>query len=80
MRRVCLLGASGSIGSQTLDILEADRSHFELVGFSVGERINVIPYILSRFPSCKFICVKHNENVKDMDASQSNLVDSKIDL
>lgn len=73
MRRVCLLGASGSIGSQTLDILEADRSHFELVGFSVGERINVIPDILSRFPSCKFICVKHNENVKDIRDLQGNL-------
>ena len=57
MRKVLLLGASGSIGSQTLDILKKHGKKFELVGFSVGKRVEAIPSILSSFPSVKWVCV-----------------------
>lgn len=62
MRKVLLLGASGSIGSQTLDILLSDRSHFELVGFSLGKRIEKIPAILASFPSVTHVCVQREED------------------
>ena len=61
MKKVCLLGASGNIGTQALDILFLDRTHFLLKAISVGERVNKIPSILERFPSIEWICVK-NEN------------------
>ena len=57
MRKVLLLGASGSIGSQTLDILKKHGKRFELVGFSVGKRVETVPSILAAFPSVKWICV-----------------------
>ena len=53
MRKVLLLGASGNIGTQSLDIFEADRASFELVGISVGKQTDKVEPILERFPSIK---------------------------
>ncbi len=50
-KKVLLLGASGSIGTQTLDILDKHPGCFELVGFSVGKRSNVIEPILKKYKS-----------------------------
>ena len=47
MRKVLLLGASGSIGKQSLDIIEKYPDKFSLVAFSVGQKSEVIPQILS---------------------------------
>lgn len=62
MKKVLLLGASGSIGTQTLDILKGDRSRFSLVAFSVGRQIQKIPAILSSFPSVQFVCVQEEKD------------------
>ena len=37
--RLTILGVSGSIGKQTIDIIETNKEHFEIVGVSVGENI-----------------------------------------
>jgi 1-deoxy-D-xylulose-5-phosphate reductoisomerase len=63
MRKVLLLGASGSIGSQTLDVLKADSKSFLLKGFSVGLHIEKIPSILASFPFVNDICVEREEDV-----------------
>ncbi len=55
---VCLLGASGSIGQQTLDVMEKNPNDFRLVGFSLGRRVRRIPYILKKHPDAKYICVQ----------------------
>ncbi|WP_280804452.1 1-deoxy-D-xylulose-5-phosphate reductoisomerase [Aurantimicrobium minutum] len=36
MRRILILGSSGSIGTQALDVIRANRDRFEVVGLSVG--------------------------------------------
>jgi len=58
MRHVALLGASGNIGSQSLDVFSSDRSSFELDAISVGHHVEKIPAILSAFPMVRFVCVK----------------------
>ena len=58
MRRVLCLGASGSIGEQTLDILASDRRHFVLKGISLGKRSEKIKPILQAFPTIEHICVQ----------------------
>ena len=60
MKRICLLGASGSIGGQTLDVMKKHPVDFSLVGFSVGKQIDKIIPILNDF-SPKFVCVKDKE-------------------
>lgn len=61
MEKVLILGASGSIGHQTLDILKANKDKFCLVGFSVGTKVDLIDEILKEFPSVKFICTKNEK-------------------
>lgn len=47
--KICLLGASGSIGSQTLDVMSQNPNDFTLVSFSVGKQTNKIHEILKQF-------------------------------
>ena len=66
MRKVLLLGASGNIGVQSLDIFETDRASFELVGISVGKQTDKIEPILKRFPSIKGVYCIDEGFAKDL--------------
>lgn len=59
MTSLLLLGASGSIGEQALQIIENDPKRFQLLGISLGKRIDGIDAILARFPSIKEVCVRY---------------------
>ena len=62
MENVVLLGASGSIGQQTLDILRAHPDEFRLVGVSVGKRIDSLRAILNEFKTVKYACVQEENS------------------
>ena len=64
MKNICLLGASGSIGKQTLDVMIHNPSDFSLVGFSIGKKVNKIKQILTKFPNVKYICLADEEAAK----------------
>ena len=64
MMKVCLLGASGSIGKQTIDVMEHNPNDFDLVGFSIGKKTQKIKQILSKYPNVKFICLQEEESAK----------------
>ncbi|MBM7579891.1 1-deoxy-D-xylulose-5-phosphate reductoisomerase [Jeotgalibacillus terrae] len=49
MKKISLMGASGSIGIQTLDVLRANRDSFSLVAFSVGKNIDQARKIIEEF-------------------------------
>ena len=49
MMKVCLLGASGSIGQQTLEVMLDNPNDFDLVAFSIGKRVRKISNILKTF-------------------------------
>lgn len=48
MKKISLLGATGSIGLQTIDILEQHPENFELVAFSSGRNMEVTRTILQK--------------------------------
>ena len=48
-KRICLLGASGSIGTQTIDVIKQHPDLFTLVSFGVGTRIEEARAILKDF-------------------------------
>lgn len=73
MRRILLLGASGSIGTQTMDILSAHPDRFVLTGFSLGKRTFMIPDILARFPSVEYICVSEAKEAEKLCKTYPNL-------
>ena len=48
MKKISLLGATGSIGLQTIDIIAANREEFQLVAFSSGRNIEKTRDIISQ--------------------------------
>ena len=51
--RILLLGATGSIGSQTLDVLKQHPDDFELTAISAGHDLEGLKEILKDFPNVK---------------------------
>lgn len=62
MLEICLLGATGSIGSQTLDIIREKRDLYRLVSFSFGHNIDKALEIIEEFEP-KLVCA-----IEDHDA------------
>lgn len=73
MRKICLLGASGSIGTQTLDVMQKNPKDFDLVCFSVGERTRKISSIVKHFPHVQAICIKDHRKVSYFSKKYPNI-------
>ncbi|MCH3961881.1 MAG: 1-deoxy-D-xylulose-5-phosphate reductoisomerase [Solobacterium sp.] len=61
MKRLILLGASGSIGMQTIDVVHQHPADFAITAFSVGHHIEKIAEILKDSP-VKNICVQEEKD------------------
>lgn len=72
MKRLVLLGASGSIGMQTIDIVKQHPNQFEIVAFSVGHRIDKLKEILP-FIHAKTICVQEEKDAKELSSSYEDI-------
>ena len=64
--KVLLLGASGSIGSQTIDIIKEASDKFMLTAFSVGKNFEKAQEILRNFPSIKHVYVIDRDKAKEL--------------
>lgn len=64
MKKILLLGASGSIGRQSIDVMKKYPNDFLLVGFSVGSRTRIISSLIKYFSSVKSICIKDKKKIK----------------
>lgn len=73
MRKILLLGASGSIGTQALDIIRDNKNRFELTAFSVGNRVEGIDSILKDNPSVKQIYVINPGIAKNLAKKYPNI-------
>ena len=74
MTSICLLGASGSIGQQTLDVMSKNPNDFTLVSFSVGKRTRCISYIIKKFPSVKYICIQDEKASERYQKKYPNII------
>ena len=63
MKRLILMGASGSIGSQAIDIIKAHKDQLELVGVSVGHNIDYLKEILNDFDLKYVYTIKANNDL-----------------
>lgn len=63
MKYINLLGATGSIGTQTLDIIREHPEHFRLSAMSVGRNIKLARKIISEFEP-EFVSVIHKEDAE----------------
>lgn len=56
MKKIILLGATGSIGEQTLNVIKNFPNDFMLIGISVGYNIEKMEKILNEFNTIKYVC------------------------
>lgn len=64
-KRILLLGASGSIGTQTIDIIEQHPEQYELVSFVVGKNIDYARKLLTKYP-VSLISVERKEDSEEL--------------
>lgn len=75
MKKVVLLGASGSIGTQSLDVLSKHPQEFELLAVSVGHRLEILETVVKSHPSLTTICVQ-----EELDAKKLKLEYPSLDI
>lgn len=68
MKKISLLGATGSIGLQTLDVLRTQPKNFTLVAFSVGQQVNQAIEIAREF-RVPLVSVANESDVKMVQAA-----------
>ena len=49
MKRIILLGASGSIGTQSIDVIKQHPDKLSLVGAGVGKNVDYLKTLLKEF-------------------------------
>lgn len=62
MKKICLLGSTGSIGQQTIEIINQYSKEFSLVAVSCGKNIDLLRKILNTMSSIKWACVQKEED------------------
>lgn len=63
MKGVYIVGASGSIGTQTIDIIREYSNEFKIIGLSVGHDLVKAKRIIEEFKP-EIICLREKEDIK----------------
>jgi len=71
VKKVSLLGATGSIGQQTLDVIENHPEKLQLVAMSIGENVALGRKIIKKF-SPKLVSVKSKETCETLKSEFSS--------
>jgi 1-deoxy-D-xylulose-5-phosphate reductoisomerase len=70
-KRIVLLGASGSIGTQTIDIIDQHPDQYELVAFGVGKNVEYAKTLLKSHP-VSIVSVGSNEEIPNLEKEFPN--------
>lgn len=63
MKNISIIGTSGSIGIQTIDILEHNRESYQLLAFAVGKNIDYANQVLAKFPEVELVSVADKQTI-----------------
>lgn len=72
MKGISLLGATGSIGTQTLDVIRTNSERFQLVAIAVGKNIHLTRKIIKEFRP-KLVSVQSREDAKMLQQENSSI-------
>lgn len=75
MRKVAILGSTGSIGTQTLDVIRANPEDFELVAISAGSNIKLLEEQIREFHP-KLCAVYDKDKAKELENAISDITPS----
>ena len=73
MKNVCLLGATGSIGSQVIDLVEEFKDEYNLTAIAFGKNIDKALDILSKHQDVKMISCEKEEDIKTLKKLYPNI-------
>ncbi|WP_050614810.1 1-deoxy-D-xylulose-5-phosphate reductoisomerase [Bacillus testis] len=65
MKKISLLGATGSVGTQTLEIIRENRDLFQLTAFSAGKNVELTKKIIKEF-SPELVSVIQKEDYEEL--------------
>ena len=74
MKKICLLGASGSIGKQSIDVISKYPKYFELVAVSVNTSTEYLEYLLETFNTIKYVCIGNKELYEVFKEKYKNII------
>lgn len=74
MKNICLLGASGSIGRQSVDVIQRHPHLFKLIAVSVNESIEYLEYLVNTFSTIKYVCIGKKEYYDYFKNKYSNII------
>lgn len=67
VKKIILLGATGSIGVQTADIIREHPHEFSLIGFSAGKNMDITRKLIVEF-NPEIVCIQQAEDAKMLTA------------
>lgn len=70
MKKLTILGATGSIGTQTLDVVRHNREDFEVVALTASENVQKMAELIEEF-SPSYAVMKNGEKAKELEAKLS---------
>ena len=73
MKRIVLLGATGSIGVQTIDVVLSHPDKFEIKALSIGYNVNGLRDILKKI-HVPYVCVVKEEDAKQLSFEYPEIV------
>lgn len=79
MKNIAVLGASGSIGTQAIDVIERHPNEFNLIAFTVGKNIDYAKKIIEKHQP-EMISVQNNEDIDAFSEYDVNIVSGKEGL
>lgn len=79
MKNIAVLGASGSIGTQAIDVIERHPNEFNLIAFTVGKNIDYAKKIIEKHQP-EMISVQNIEDIDAFSEYDVNIVSGKEGL
>ena len=65
MKKIVILGSTGSIGRQTLDIVRAFPGEFDVVGLAAGNNLDLLQQQMAEFNPSHVCCIKPLDSLPD---------------
>ena len=73
MKKIVILGSTGSIGTQTLEVIEKLQDEFSVLALSCGSNIELLKSQIEKF-SPKFVCVDKEKDALELQDIYPNII------
>ena len=73
MKKIMLLGATGSIGTQTIDVVLQHQDQFQIIGLGAGKNIKKLMEILQLLKDVQYVSVANQEDAEVLSQTYPSL-------